>query len=173
MAKNAQNIKIGECDVFYNGEVIGHTKGGVEFSFEREFEDLTVDQYGSMALDKALTGEKLQVKVFIAEPTKENLAYSIPEGRYDYNGEEDNKLGLGRDAGYLLSQDAVELRLHPRNETDTNNDIYIWKAVSVEAVELAYKVDEQRILEVTFEALVDETRIDGYRLGRIGDDLIS
>jgi len=173
MAKNVANIKIGECDVFYNGEVIGHTKGGVEFSFEREFEDLTVDQYGSMALDKALTGQKLTVKVYIAEPTKANFSKAIPEGRYDYNGITDNKLGLGRDSGYLLSTKAVEMRLHPRNESDTNNDIYIWKAVSVETVETAYKIDEQRILEVTFEALVDESRVDGYRLGRIGDDLIS
>ncbi len=173
MAKNAQNIKIGECDVYYGIHIIGHTKGGVEFSFEREFEDLTVDQYGSMALDKALTGQKLTIKVYIAEVTRENFARAIPEGRFDEGSGTDEKLGLGRDSGYLLSQDAVELRLHPRNESDNNNDIYIWKAVSVETVETAYKIDEQRILEVTFEALVDESRVDGYRLGRIGDDLIS
>lgn len=173
MAKNTANIKIGECDVYYNNELLGHTKGGVEFSFEREFEDLTVDQYGNMPLDKALTGQKLTIKVFLAEPTKANFARAIPEGRYDYNGIIDNKLGLGRDAGYLLSAKAVEMRFHPRGESDTNNDIYIWKAVSVETVELAYKIDEQRIMEITFEALVDESRVDGYRLGRVGDDLIS
>lgn len=174
MPKNSGNIRIGPVDVYADDVLIGHTKGGVEFSTEREFEDLTVDEYGSSALDKALTGTKLTIKTMLAEITTENLALAIPEGKHDV-GVNDSKLGIGRKAGFLLGNSAVELRLHPTGKPDNerDEDVYIWKAVSTESVELAYKIDEQRIIEITFEALVDESQEDGYYLGRIGDADIS
>lgn len=171
---NANNLRIGDCEVWLGGQLIGHTKGGVEFTFEREFEDLTVDQYGSSPLDMALTGNNLLIKAMVAEPTTQNLSRAIPEGDYD-SGSADDKLGLGTDSGYLLRQDAQELRLHPRNKgaTDFSEDVYIWKAVSSENIEMAFKVDEQRVVEVTWRALVDENQPDGTRLGRVGANLIS
>ena len=166
---NIANVRIGDCDVFLNEVHLGHTKGGVEFTFEREFEDLTVDKYGNMPLDMALTGQNLMIKAFLAEITNDILNVAIPEGNYAL-GSEDDKLGLGRDAGYLLRNDAQPLRLHPRSKAadDFSEDVYIWQAVSVENVEMGYKIDEQRIIETTFRALVDETQPDGSRLGRIG-----
>ena len=174
MAGNISNVRIGDCDVYLDSVHLGHTKNGVEFTFEREFEDLTVDKYGSMPVDMALTGNNLLVKAMLAEPTTDILNKAIPEGGYNSAGVDD-KLGLGTDAGYLLRNDAKELRLHPRSRaaSDYSEDIYIFNAVSVENVELAYKIDEQRIVEVTFRALVNENRGDGYRLGRIGPDIIS
>lgn len=166
---NIANVRIGDCDVFLDEVHLGHTKGGVEFTFEREFEDLTVDKYGNMPLDMALTGQNLLIKAFLAEITNDVLNVAIPEGAYAL-GSEDDKLGLGRDSGYLLRNDAKPLRLHPRSRAadDHSEDVYIWQAVSVENVEMGYKVDEQRIIETTFRALVDETQPDGSRLGRIG-----
>lgn len=171
---NVQNLRIGDCDVFLDGIHLGHTKGGVEFTFEREFEDLTVDKYGNMPVDMALTGNNLLIKAFLAEITNDVLNVAIPEGKYDL-GPSDDKLGLGTDSGYLLRQDAKPLRLHPRNKaaTDYSEDIYIWLAVSVENVEMAFKIDEQRVIETTFRALVDESKTNGERLGRIGPAAIS
>lgn len=171
---NIQNVRIGDCDVFLNEVHLGHTKGGVEFTFEREFEDLTVDKYGNMPVDMALTGQNLMIKAFLAEITNDILNQVVPEGGYAL-GSADDKLGLGRDSGYLLRQDAQPLRLHPRKNaaTDYSEDVYIWKAVSVENVEMGYKIDEQRIIETTFRALVDETQPNGSRLGQIGPSAIS
>lgn len=171
---NIANVRIGDCDVFLNEVHLGHTKGGVEFTFEREFEDLTVDKFGSMPLDMALTGQNLLIKAYLAEITNDVLNVAIPEGAYAL-GSEDDKLGLGTDAGYLLKQDAKPLRLHPRNKAadDYSEDVYIWLAASVENVEMGYKIDEQRIIETTFRAFVDETQPDGSRLGRIGAEAIS
>lgn len=171
---NIANVRIGDCDVFLNEIHLGHTKGGVEFTFEREFEDLTVDKYGNMPVDMALTGQNLLIKAFLAEVTNDNYNVAIPEGAYAL-GSEDDKLGLGRDAGYLLRQDAKPLRLHPRNRAanDLSEDIYIWLAASVENVEMGFKIDEQRVLETTFRAFVDESQPDGSRLGRIGAEAIS
>lgn len=171
---NIANVRIGDCDVFYDEVHLGHTKGGVEFTFEREFEDLTVDKYGSMPLDMALTGQNLLIKAFLAEITNDVLNVAIPEGNYAL-GSLDDKLGLGRDAGYLLRQDAKPLRLHPRNKAanDNSEDVYIWLAASVENVEMGYKIDEQRIIETTFRAFVDESQPNGSRLGQVGAPTIS
>ena len=176
----AENLRIGDVEAYIdyadgNGEqFLGETKGGVEFMFEREFEDLTVDKYGNSPLDMALTGNDLKIKIFLAEPTTENIGRAVPEGRYD-EGSASSKLGLGTKSGYRLLDDAGLLRLHPRANasSDKDEDIYIWKAVSSEPVELPFKVDEQRVLEVTFRALVDETKSDGEHLGRVGDEPIS
>jgi len=180
MAGSTANVEIGEVDAYVdkadgNGERhLGHTKGGSVFMVEREFAELLVDQYGSMPVDKILTGNKLKIKLFLAEPTKENQGAAIQEGTYVEN-EGDSKLGIGTDSGVALSDTAVLLRLHPRKLPDSNRnkDIYIWMAVSVENVELPYTVEDQRVLEITYEALVDETQPDGQRLGRVGDADIS
>lgn len=179
MAKNQSNLRIGDADIYITNGVdpefiIGHTKGGVEFSFERDFEELTHDQGGETAVDKALKGNKLTIKAMVAEATTYNLNIAVPEGKFN-DGSISENLGLGTDSGYLLRADAVQLRLHPRNLATTNysEDIYIWKAVSVESVELAYKIDEQRVLEITWQALYDNTQPDGQRLGRVGPQAIS
>jgi hypothetical protein len=175
---NTENIRIGDVEVYVNdgsGERhLGHTLGGVDFSFERETTDLTVDQYGSTPVNVALTGNNLTVVVRLAEITNENIALAIPEGIFS-EGSNDSKVGLGRDAGFLLGDEAVAVRLHPRNkdEDDRDEDIYLWKAVSSEPVELAYRVDEQRVLETTLRALIDESQPEGQRLGRVGDADIS
>lgn len=174
------NVRIGEMEVYMDygdgsGEVfLGQTKGGVEFTFEREFEDLTVDKYGSMPLDIALTGQNLMIKATLAEMTTRAFDHAIPEGRYASTAS-DSKIGLGTQAGFLSSTVQGLMRLHRRGTSPSsrNEDIYIWKAVSVETIELAYKIDEQRVLEITWRALVDETRADGEHLGRIGDEGIS
>lgn len=169
-----ENLRIGDCEVYLNETFLGQTKGGIEFSFERKFEPLTVDKWGSAPLDMALTGNDLKIKFKLAEVTNLNISKAIPEGRYAASGS-DSKIGLGAQSGYLLSQDAGLLRLHPRRNTPSNRDedIYVWKAVSVDTVPLAYKVDEQRLIEITMEALVDETQADREHLGRIGDATIS
>ena len=172
------DIKIGDVEVYIDygtGETfLGQTLGGVEFTLERNFEDLTVDKFGVAPVDKVFTGNNLMIKAYLAEPTKSNISKAATEGLYASQGT-DSKLGIGAQAGLLMSTDAGILRLHPRGTTpsDRNNDIYIWKAVSIEAINLPFKVDEQRILEVTWQALVDENRPNGEHLGRIGDADIS
>lgn len=173
MARNIDNVEIGDVQIFADGTDIGHTLGGATFTFEKEFAELKVDQYSS-PVDYALTAEKMMIKVTLAEPTTLNLSRAIPQGDYD-SGSTDDKLTLGTDTGYLLSNDEVELVLHPRAlaANDYSKDITIWRAIVKENVELAYTVEDQRVLEITFEALPDESQENTARLGRIGPNLIS
>lgn len=168
------NVRIGACSVLWGGVSLGHTKDGAEFQFERSFEDLMVDQYGETAVDKALTGQNLTVKVYLAEPNTSNLHVALPEQGHA-SGANGERVGLGADAGATLRQFARELVLHPLNRaaSDDSEDIHIYLAVSMETVALNYKVDEQRVIEVTFQALVDETYGSGRRLGHIGPANIS
>lgn len=185
MAKNASNINVGDADVYINGEVVGYLLGGSKWKVDRTWVDLNVDEFGTAPLDMALTGHDLTLELNIAEITTPNLAKAIPEGRYDPGTAGDSKLGIGRSSGFLLSSVAQQLVIHPRrygavnyspvapNPGNQENDLFIWKAVSVDSVELNYEFDKQRVFKVTYRALVDTTRIDGYYLGRVGNDTIS
>lgn len=168
------NVRIGACSVTHGGVSLGHTKDGAEFSFKRDFTDLMVDQYGETPVDMALKGQDLKVKVYLAEPNTANLHVAMPE-QGDASGSAGERVGLGVDAGVTLRQFAKELVLHPLKNADSNDseDVHIYLAVSVETVALNYKVDEQRVIEVTFRALVDETYGNGRRLGHVGPADIS
>jgi len=163
----------GPCRITYKGVDLGHTLDGVEFSYEREFEDVVVDKYGSMAIDKVLTGSKATIKVKLAQNNIRNLDTAVPES--STVDASNDRADLGVDAGATLRGESGQLVIHPlKNATgDQSDDITLYKAVSVETLELNYKIDEQVVVEVTFEALVDESYSSGRRLGHIGYAAVS
>lgn len=165
---------MGACSITLNGVSLGHTKGGVIFKYAPKYQDLQADQYGETPIDKVLVGEDVTVKVSLAEPQIDVLNSVIPSGD-NVIGSSSQRLGVGRDAGYSTRSDALQLVLHPndRSSTDYSEDITIYKAVASEPVELNYEVDKQRVFEVTFTALVDETYATGRRLGHIGSTAVS
>ena len=161
------NVKVGVCSVTYNGVDLGHTKGGVEVSYEPVHKDVSVDKYGDTVVEKYLTGEKLSVKVPLAEFTIANLKVAMPQGTFA--GAANSRILLGHSAGTKGTTSAAQLVLHPINMGTRANDIVVHKAYVASTIELAMKVDEEKIVEVTFEALLDETKTDGNYLGLIGD----
>jgi hypothetical protein len=171
MATNdINNVRMGPCSIIYNSVNLGHTKGGVTLTFERSMEDLTVDKYGAMPIDKVISGGTLQIEVQLAEPQVDQLRYAVPEGDY-ISGSQGKRIGIGRDSGYSLrANSGFQLTMHPidRAITDTTEDVVIYKAVSTAPLELPYRIDEQRVFSVTFNALVDESFSTGRRLGHIG-----
>ena len=65
-----ESVKLGVCDIHWNEapEVfLGLTKGGCELSYIPSYHDMKVDQYGDTIIDKSLLGEKISVKVPLAE----------------------------------------------------------------------------------------------------------
>jgi len=165
---------MGAASLVFGGVSLGHTSGGVTFHYEPNSNDITFDQYGTTPVDKILSGENVQIVANLAEPVLAQLNQAIPGGDYAL-GASGERLGLGRDAGYSLRADAKQLVLHPveKSSTDLSEDVVIYKAVVADTVELNYEVDNQRVYEVTFQALVDETYGTGRRLGHIGYTNIS
>jgi len=164
------NVKVGVCSVTYNGTDLGHTKGGVEVTYEPMHKDVTVDKYGETVVEKYLTGEKFTAKVPLAEFTIANLRNAIPQSTFAGAG--NTRITLGHSAGVAAKAVSYSLVLHPVNEGTRKFDIVMYKAYVASSVVLSHKVDEEKIVEVVFEALLDETKSDGNYLGLIGDSTL-
>ncbi len=161
------NVQVGQCSVTFNGVDLGHTKGGVEVSYEPVYKDVTVDKYGETVVEKYLTGQKLTAKVSLAEYTIANLKVAMPKGQFA--GAANARILLGAAAGKKGSDSAAVLVLHPVNEGTRRHDVVFYKALVTSSIVLNHKIDEEKVIEVTFETLIDETKSDGNYLGLIGD----
>jgi len=161
------NVKVGVCDVTFNGTDLGHTIGGVEVTYEPVYKDVMVDAYGETVVEKYLIGEKLTAKVPLAESTIANMRNAIPQSTFA--GAANRRITIGAKAGKKATDDAYQLVLHPSGEGTRAFDIVLHKAYSAESVVLSHTNDGEKIIEVTFVALLDETKADGNYLGLIGD----
>ena len=169
MAPSIENVEIGSVTAFVDGSALGHTKGGGTLNVTAGYAELRVDEYPT-PVDWALNALSLTFKIVCAEPTLTNLGIAMPHT----TALGSTGLGIGRKSGFRLSSTAKAVRLHliDKDDSDFSKDIYIWKAVAKESVELGYNNDDQRLLEITFEAIPDETAPNG-NLGRIGIGSVS
>lgn len=75
---DTKNVKIGVCSVFFNGQDLGYTKGGVEVSVTTETHKVNVDQFGKTTINEFVMGREVSVKVPLAETTLDNLVRTMP-----------------------------------------------------------------------------------------------
>lgn len=170
----------GPCTIVFNGVNLGHTLDGVELTIERDFTDVNVDKYGKTPIDKILLATRAMLKFKLAQPNFPQLDVSMAEtSSYDGAGTND-RVDIGGDAGYSLRNGssgqgaAATLVIHPINRLgDLSADVTFYRAASFDIIELAYKVDEQRVVEVNMIAFVDESYGTGRRLGHIGQANVS
>lgn len=163
----------GPCRITFKGIDIGHTLEGVVLTADRQFADVKVDRYGSMPIDKVLTGSGLMAKFKLAQNNVRNFDIAMPETS-TYDGVTD-RADFGADAGYSLRQDAGLLVIHPLRyaTSDTSHDVSIYRAVNQKPLQLDYKIDSQLVFEVEMVALVDESYGTGRRLGHYGNAAVS
>lgn len=165
----------GPCFITFNGVNMGHTLDGVELTAERDFTRVKTDRGGDTPIDYVLGGNRLKIKFKLAQTEWAQWNMAIPEtSSYDGSGTND-RADFGADAGYSLRGDGAQLVIHPIKNaaTDFSDDITVYKAVSVENVPLPYKIDEQKTIEVTMEALYVEDYGTGRRLGHYGPANVS
>jgi len=160
-------VKVGVCSVVFNGVDLGHTSGGVEVVYTPQHYDVVVDKYGKSIGDKILIGESLVAKCPLAEYTIANLKNAIPQSQFQGAG--NATVHIGKSAGASARAVAALLVLHPIAEGTKAFDIVFNKAYAANTVTLAHKIDAERIIEVDFEALIDETKSDNNYLGFVGD----
>lgn len=172
MAKDGTKIKMRACDVTFNAVDLGHTQGGVEIEYKPKYKEITADKFGETPIDKVLVGEALTVKCKLAETSFEVLKAAIAAGTLETDST-DNMLKIGKGAGFRASSVAYALLLHPTDmAAETDNDFTVYKAVCVEGVKIAHEVDKEAVYEVTFEALVDESKEDGNVLAHYGNTIV-
>ena len=157
---DSDNISIGPCYVFFAGVHIGHTFGGVTVSVTQNTYELKSDQYGETPLRVLDAGLVLEVTVNMTESTFANLtllfASAVDETTY---------LTFGKPVGEVVT--TGELVLEPIDGSEIYQ-IYNAAPNVGGAVEIAFTTDNQRVYACRFMGLIDDARVSGDQLFRIG-----
>jgi hypothetical protein len=159
MPSSTKNVKLGVCKVFFNGEDLGYTKGGVEFSVATMTYRIEVDQFGKTAINEFIMGRDAKVKVPLAETTLENMAAMFPlrVGAVGIEGTTNKRLGVDTGIGADLLSTSKLLSLHPvsLNDFDFSDEVIIPLANTPGALQFAYQLENERIFNVEFTGYPD------------------
>ncbi len=154
-----ENVKLGACEVWFGGQKLGLTKGGVEVELSTETYTVKLDQFGETSLSERITGRNVMVKVPMAETDIEKMAMIIPGSTLntvkDPDGDKDSleiSVGLGLD----LHAQAKELTLVPIGENDYA--VTVHRAATNGSMSFAYKHNEERVFSLEFNAYPDASQ---------------
>lgn len=78
MTSSTKNVKLGTCNVFFDGKDLGLTKGGVEVEVSTSTHEVTVDQHGNTPVGELINGRSVSASVPLAETTLDNLVAIMP-----------------------------------------------------------------------------------------------
>lgn len=152
------NFHIGAGSLSIEGTDVGLTsEEGVVVNYEPDVHMHLSGKYGNTPVKASIIGQTLTLEVWMAENTYDNI-----ESAYAGVLQEDGKIKFGGLAGREV--EGKELILTPFDGTPS---WYFRNAVPTGAVEAAYKVNDERIIHVTFQAMVDENAADVDNLGYI------
>lgn len=151
-----ENFKIGAGSLAVDGQDVGFTtEDGVVVNYEPNIHLHTSGKYGTTPVKASIIGMKLTLEVWMAEHTLDNIELAFGGSLH-----EDNKIKFGGLAGReVVGKDMV---LTPFDGTAP------WSfrnAVPISAVDTNYKVNDERIIHVTFQAMVDENAPEDENLG--------
>lgn len=79
MGVNTNKINLGVCDVTFNGNDMGATKGGVEVHVKTSTHEVKTDQTGETPVKEIITGTTVEVKVPMAETDLDRLTVILPQ----------------------------------------------------------------------------------------------
>jgi hypothetical protein len=157
---DSDNISIGPCYVFFAGVHVGHTFGGVTVSITQNTYELKSDQYGETPLRVLDAGLVMEVTVNMTESTFANLKLLFASAT-----DETTYLTFGKPVGELVT--TGELVLEPIDGSEIYQ-IYNAAPNVGGAVEIAFTTDNQRVYACRFMGLIDDARVSGDQLFRIG-----
>lgn len=86
MASSTKNVKLGVCQVFFDGVDLGYTQGGVEVSVTTETHKVNIDQFGNTTVNEYIMGRQVTAKVPLAETTLDNLVTIMPGATLSVTG---------------------------------------------------------------------------------------
>lgn len=157
---DSDNISIGPCYVYFAGVHLGHTFGGVTVSVTQNTYELKSDQYGETPLRVLDAGLVMEVTVNMTESTFDNLKILFASAV-----DETTHLTFGKPVGEPVT--TGELVLEPIDGSEIYQ-IYNAAPNVGGAVEIAFTTDNQRVYACRFIGLIDDARVSGDQLFRIG-----
>jgi hypothetical protein len=162
MAKDIQEVNLGTADIYFKGDLVGHTKGGVTVNLAKELAEAMVDDYGETVIFHVDNGTDLTVTVPLAQLSLDTLEIAYP-----YENKVGSDLHIGQVAGGRSDDIAGELIVLPKSSKFAGQALTLYLAAVSETADIRLATDEQTIMEVTFKAYVDETKTNGV-LGKFG-----
>lgn len=146
-----EDFRIGAGSLTVDGQDVGHTtEDGVVVNVEPSVHMHMSGKYGTTPVKGSVIGYNVTLQVTMAESTLQNMSKAIAGAEYNTN-----HLGLGFSGSKPITP--VELVLTP---FDGSPEWTFHRAIPTSSVELAYQVENERVVQVTFTALVDETEAD-------------
>lgn len=170
---NTTNVKLGVCDISYDGTDLGFTKGGVEVEVTTEKFTVTVDQLGNTPINEYIIGRSVMVRAPLAETDIDSLAALMPGATVITDGVDSTKkkMEVTSATSTNLKTLAKKLVLHPRQSADNNEDFTVPIAGVTGDLNFSYKLDEERIYMVEFVGYPDDQNAE--LLFVIGDETAS
>lgn len=173
----AKDIQVGVCDVLFTPEgasvpiALGLSKGGMTIKYELEYFELTSDQTGKMPLDDVLIGEKITVEGDILDTSARKIAELMPTATVEGEKENPRAVTFGSRPGLRVTDFAGKLVLSPiAANGDPSRNITVHHAANTGNLELSAKLEEEWKNHVVFKGYYDDTKPDGDRLFRIGEE---
>ena len=164
-AYNASNVLEGPAVFQLNATSLGHTSGGIDFSFKPASRMQNVDQWGKSGINAIHQGDEIKIKVPLAEWTAASLQESFGSGNDQTGSGSGAYIGMGRSAGYRYVPGAVNII--PVLAADAAKKIVLFRAVPLGEIKLPFQADKDRIFETEFTGLIDESKADGELIGKI------
>lgn len=144
MASNTKNVKLGVCQVLFDGVDLGYTQGGVEVTVKTDTHKVNIDQFGKTAINEYIMGRELSAKVPLAETTLENMVAIMP-------GATITAVGGTISTGTLTFSVAAPANL---DTVTINGVVFTWKTVPVAGVETDLAIQTTFALAATALAAV-------------------
>ena len=167
----AENIKMGTCNISFDGVDLGLTSGGVSVDVTTTKKEIKVDQFGDTVANEFIMGRNIVVKAPLAEITLKLIADMMPgatlieaagnTGTYAAPAAGDKfKVEVTSGTGVSLFDLAKELVLHPIDKiaSDVSEDLVIPLAATAGEMAFAYKYDEERIFNAEFKGYPDRSK---------------
>jgi len=151
-----ENVNIGNCEIWYGGEHLGHTYGGCNLRIISLIAEKKEDATGDIVVEFIELGCNVEVSCYLAEETISKIAGVFPTAT-----EVGSFLTFGKD--YIGDElDSKRLLL----KSVDGYYITVYKAVANpgEQVEITYGTGKQRIYSIVFKGVPDIDRPEGEDL---------
>lgn len=175
--RTAKDINIGVCDVLYYPigvtipVALGLSQGGMTLKYEPKFHELKADQMGETPLDDVLIGETVTVEGVILDTSLAKILALMPTASADSDKDQLKAVTFGSRPGLRVTDFAGKFVLHPvAAGDDYSRDIIIHFGANTGGMELAGKLDDEWKLNLVIKGYYDDTKPDGDRLFRIGQE---
>ena len=148
---DGSKVHLGVCDVIFDGDDLGYTKGGVTLTVETQVHEILVDQEGPAPIGAVIMGRKCTVEIPMAETDYDRLQALMPGSAM--NG---NRLDISSGTGQDLMTLAAVCTLHPHGLAANNHtmDINIWKASPVANLRFTMTPDGEWVYPVQMTGFV-------------------